>query len=317
MNKKEFFYPSADGVTQIHAIRWEPDGEPKAVLQIIHGMVEYIDRYNDFAEYLTEYGFIVTGEDHLGHGSSVRSNEYLGYFGEHGNEWVISDIHQLREITQKEFSELPYLMMGHSMGSFLIRQYITENDSEYAKGLNGVIVMGTGWTPGAAIKTGKMIAKLMGTGKVGKRAKLIDVMSFGSYLKKIENPNSVSDWLTKDEEVVRWYRKNPLCTFHFTPNAYYHMFRGMEKAHNIERMKSLPEGLPILFASGAEDPVGNWGEGVRKAYMIYSENTPCSIDIKLYDDDRHEIINELDKDQVYKDMREFLEYSLEEYKPGK
>ena len=244
MNKKEFYYPSTDGKTQIHAIRWEPEGEPKAILQIIHGMVEFIDRYDAFASYLTEHGYLVTGEDHLGHGASVRSDEYHGYFGKEGNAWVIADIHRLREMMQKEFPGVPYLMMGHSMGSFLIRQYITENGADYAKGLSGVIIMGTGWQPGPVLAAGKAVAKMLGINKVGKPAGLIDKMSFGSYLKKIDNPRTISDWLTKDESIVDWYRAEPWCTFHFTPNAYYHMFCGMQKAHDIERMKkSLKDSL--------------------------------------------------------------------------
>ena len=309
--KTDFYYPSVDGRTQIHATKWMPEGKPKAVLQIIHGMVEYIGRYADFAEFLAEHGYIVCGEDHLGHGESVVSDEYHGYFGEEGNDWVIADIHGLREIMQKEYPDLPYLMMGHSMGSFLIRQYITEKGGLYADGLKGVIVMGTAWQPKAALKAGKAISKMMGTKKLGKRSKLLEGMAFGTYLKRIENPKTISDWLTKDEEVVKAYRNDPWCTYHFTPNAFYHMFAGMEKAHDIERMKKLPEGLPILFCAGAEDPVGAWGEGVRKAYMIYTENTPCNVDIKLYDDDRHEILNELDKEDVYKDMLAFLDGCLE------
>ena len=311
MNKKDIYYPSTDGKTQIHAIVWEPDGKPKAILQIIHGMVEFIDRYDGFAKYLNEHGFLVAGEDHLGHGESVQSDEYHGYFGEEGNAHVIADIHHLRELLQKEYPNTPYLMLGHSMGSFLIRQYITENGCAYAQGLKGVIVMGTGWQPAPVLAMGKLVAKLMGTKKVGKSAELIDKMSFGSYLKRIENPKTISDWLTKDEEIVKWYRNEPWCTFHFSPNAYYNMFLGMQKAHDIDRMKNLPEGLPILFCAGAEDPVGNWGEGVRKAFMVYTENTPCEVSIKLYDGDRHEILNELDKEQVYEDMREFLEGCLE------
>ncbi len=311
MNKKNIYYPSTDGKTKIHAIVWEPDGEPKAILQIIHGMVEFIDRYDGFAKYLTEHGFLVAGEDHLGHGESVQSDEYHGYFGEDGNAHVIADIHHLRELLQKEYPNTPYLMLGHSMGSFLIRQYITENGAAYANGLKGVIVMGTAWQPNAVLAMGKLMAKLMGTKKVGKSAPLIDKMSFGSYLKRIDNPRTISDWLTKDEAIVDWYRNEPWCTFSFSPNAYYNMFLGMQKAHDIDRMKKLPAGLPILFTAGAEDPVGNWGEGVRKAYMVYTENTPCDVSIKLYDGDRHEILNELDKEQVYADMREFLEGCLE------
>ena len=311
MNKKNIYYPSTDGKTQIHAIVWEPDGEPKAILQIIHGMVEFIDRYDDFAKFLNKHGFLVAGEDHLGHGESVQSDEYHGYFGEEGNAHVIADIHHLRELLQKEYPNTPYLMLGHSMGSFLIRQYITENGCAYAEGLKGVIVMGTAWQPAPVLAMGKLMAKLLGTKKVGKSAELIDKMSFGSYLKRIENPKTISDWLTKDEKIVEWYRNEPWCTFHFSPNAYYNMFLGMQKAHDIERMKKLPEGLPILFCAGAEDPVGNWGEGVRKAFMVYTENTPCEVSIKLYDGDRHEILNELDKEQVYADMLEFLEGCLE------
>ena len=102
MNKKDIYYPSTDGKTQIHAIVWEPDGKPKAILQIIHGMVEFIDRYDGFAKYLNEHGFLVAGEDHLGHGESVQSDEYHGYFGDEGNAHVIADIHHLRELLQKE-----------------------------------------------------------------------------------------------------------------------------------------------------------------------------------------------------------------------
>ena len=312
MTKKEFYYPSADGKTQIHAIRWEPEGEPVAIVQIIHGMIEFIDRYDDFARYLAEHGFLVTGEDHLGHGKSVISDAYYGYFGEKGNEWIISDIHKLRTMMQEEYPGKKYLMLGHSMGSFLVRQYITENDAEYAQGLSGVVIMGTGWTPNAVSGLARIIAKLMGTKKTGKTAETIDKMAFGAYLKKIDNPRTVSDWLTKDTEIGDKYRANPLNKFHFTPNAYYHMFSGMQKAHDIKRMKKLPAGLPILFASGAEDPVGNWGEGVRKAFMTYTGNTECRIDIRLYDNDRHEILNETDRADVYADMLAFFEYCIEE-----
>lgn len=311
MNKREYFYPSADGVTKIHATVWEPDGEPKAILQIIHGMVEYMGRYDEFATYMTKHGYIVVGEDHLGHGKSVRSEEYYGYFGEKGNEWIIQDIHQLRLNTQKEHPDLPYIMMGHSMGSFLIRQYITEKDASYAEGLKGVIVMGTAWQPLPALVAGKGVARSMNIKAVGKKAPILEVMAFGTYLKRIDNPRTVSDWLTKDEEIVDWYRANPLCTFHFTPNAFYHMFDGMIKAHDIARIKKLPAGLPILLVSGAEDPVGAWGEGVRKAYMVYSDNTDCNVSIKLYLDDRHEILNELDKEDVYADMAEFCDSCLD------
>ena len=311
MKKTDFYYPSIDGKTKIHAIRWEPDGKPKAILQIIHGMVEFIDRYDDFATYLTEHGYLVVGEDHLGHGESVISDEHHGYFGADGNAWVIADIHQLRLMMHEEFPELPYLMLGHSMGSFLVRQYITEKNGRYAEELAGVIIMGTGWQPKAVMIAAKNIARALGRKKIGVRAKLIDIMAFGTYLKRIPDAKTRQDWLTKDDEVVKWYRNEPWCTFHFSPNAYFHMFDGMIKAHNIKRMRNLPEGLPLLFTAGAEDPVGSYGEGVRKAFMVYSDNTGCDVDIKIYGNDRHEILNELDKERVYEDMKDFLDYCIE------
>ena len=307
MTKKEFFYKSSDGKTQIRAMRWDPEGKPKGILQIIHGMVEFIERYDGFATFMAEHGWLVTGEDHLGHGKSVVDEDHHGFFGKEGNACIIADIHHLRKMIHEEFPDVPYTMLGHSMGSFLIRQYITEQDADYAKGLSGVIVMGTGWQPNAVLHFGKLVARMNGLKKVGARAKLIDKLSFGDNLKKIENPKYVADWLTKDEEIVKWYMNEPWCQFNFTPNGYFHMFDGMLKAHDKKRMSKLPAHLPILITSGAEDPVGAWGEGVRKAFMVYSENTPCDVSIKIYDDDRHEILNETDKDQVYEDMLEFLD----------
>ena len=311
MRKKEVYYPSIDGKTNIHALRWEPDKKPKAILQIIHGMSEYIDRYDEFACYLAEHGFIVVGEDHLGHGESVQSEKHYGYFGKDGNAWVIADIHQLRLMMVEEFPDLPYLMMGHSMGSFLLRQYITEKDARYAEDLKGVILMGTGWQRMPAIKVAKRLTKALGVNKVGRKSKLIDIIAFRKNLRRIPNIKTANDWLSRDEEVIRQYREDPICGFHFTTNGYYHMFASMEKAHDLERMSKLPEGLPILFVSGADDPVGDWGEGVRKAFMVYSDYTDCDVDIRLYGEDRHEILNELDKDRVYEDLLGFLEYCLE------
>lgn len=315
MKKREFTYPSVDGMTKIHAIIWEPDGEPKAVLQIIHGMIEYIDRYDDFAKFLTEHGYVVAGEDHLGHGASVVNDSYHGYFGKNGNQMVIDDIHHLRTKLNEDYAGIPFIMMGHSMGSFLIRQYLTEKNSEYAQGLAGAVIMGTAWQPAAVLKAGKAVAKMQMMAK-GERATsgMLEAMAFGSYLKRIENPATISDWLTKDAEIVSAYRNDPWCTFHFTTNAFYYMFSGMQKAHDIKRIQTLPAELPILFVAGAEDPVGNYGEGVRKAFMIYKENTDCQIDIKIYEGDRHEILNETDRKEVYADMLEWFDCCVEDRK---
>ncbi|MBQ6622658.1 MAG: alpha/beta fold hydrolase [Mogibacterium sp.] len=312
MEKILMNYPSSDGRTEIHAARWMPDGEPKAILQIIHGMVEFIERYEDFAKYLNRYGYIVCGEDHLGHGQSVAGESEYGYFGKGGNDLVMKDIHQLRLNMQALYPDLPYLMLGHSMGSFLIRQYLTEGDPVHAEGLRGAIVMGTGWQPVAVLKFGKLVTGVKGMFAGGhSRSRFVDVVSFGSNLKRIEHPRTKSDWLTKDTAIVDWYEAEPKCQFTFTVNGYYNMFKGIEKAQDKSRMAKLPEGLPLLFVSGAEDPVGNYGEAVRKAFVVYQDNSPCDVDIRIYEDDRHEILNETDRAMVYEELKDWLDGCLE------
>ncbi len=142
--KKEFYYPSKDGLTQIHAIEWVPETEVRGILQIAHGMVEFIDRYDRFATFMASQGFYVVGNDHLGHGKSVTDESQFGYFAKHdGNLCVIGDMQQLREDTQKKYPEVPFFLLGHSMGSFLARQFI----EIYGEGLAGAIIMGTGYQP--------------------------------------------------------------------------------------------------------------------------------------------------------------------------
>lgn len=313
MKERNVSYLSSDGMTTIQATIWEPECEPRAVLQIVHGMIEFIGRYKDFASYLTEQGYVVAGENHLGHGTSVIDDSYHGYFGENGNAKVIADIHTFRQMLEEEFEGLPFIMLGHSMGSFFTRQYITENEGENAKGLEGAIIMGTGWQPAPLLALGKAVASISSAfGREKKPSKLIELMAFGTYLKRIENPKSASDWLTRDREIVKAYRKHPHCRFHFTRNGFYTLFDTIKKSQDTSKMKNLPEGMPLLFVAGAEDPVGNYGEGVRKAFMVYKENTDCQIDIKIYEDDRHEILNELDRDQVYADILEWMDACLED-----
>ena len=254
MKKNEFTYLSADGKNRIHAIEWIPDRRPRAILQIAHGMIEFIDRYDRFASFLTDYDFYVTGNDHLGHGLTAENNEDLGFFNEsRGNEYVIKDIDQLRAITKEKYPDIPYFVMGHSMGSFLMRQYI----EMHGEGLSGAIIMGTGTQPEGVLKMGKALCSLIGSIR-GKRyrSKLVDFMAFASNNKGIPNPRTTHDWLTKDTQVVDRYLKNPLNTFRFTVQAYYDMFSGIEYCQKKENIERIPKSLPILVVSGAEDPVG-------------------------------------------------------------
>ena len=306
--KREFFFPSADGRTQIHAIEWLPEAEPKAILQMSHGMVEYIDRYNDFAEYLCGLGFYVVGNDHLGHGKSIAGEDELGYFGQPtGNEWVIADLHSLRCRTEERYPGVPYFMLGHSMGSFLIRQYAML----HGEGLRGVIVMGTGWQPGPVLAAGKALCSL--TAAVHGwhyRSDTVNGMAFSSNNKKFEPARTSQDWLSRDEENVDRYRADPLCTYVFTVNGFYQMFRGIQFVQKPQNVEMTPKELPLLIVSGAQDPVGGFGEGVKAVYESYKKAGMTHVEKKLYPEDRHEILNELDREQVFRDLSQWMEEKI-------
>lgn len=298
--KREFYYPSRDGVTKIHAIEWIPEGEVTAVLQMCHGMVEYIDRYHEFADFLTKHGVYVVGHDHLGHGKSVVSQEKLGFFHEtDGNAYVIADIQQLRMQTAKKYPGVPYFIMGHSMGSFLVRQYL----GLYSGGLSGAIIMGTGEQPSLVVNAGKLVCKIIAAIKGWDyRSKFVNNLAVGAYEKKMG-----AAWLSKNPENVKKYHEDPLCGFIFTVNAYYHMFSGIAKMNQQEKEGKVAKSLPLLFVAGKDDPVGNYGKGVENVYNKYKKCGYQDVQLKLYEEDRHEILNEEDKDVVFQDILAWLE----------
>lgn len=306
--KQEFFYPSKDKITQIHAIRWVPEGTPRAILQICHGMQEYIDRYDDFASFLMEQGIYVVGNDHLGHGLSVVSEDRHGYFSaERGNERVIKDIHNLRLNTMMSNLHIPYFMLGHSMGSFLVRQYIRQ----FGDGLAGVIIMGTGAQSSLTLAAAKTICRIIASSRGWEyRSKLVNDLACGSYNKRFEPARTAHEWLTKDAAIVDKYEADPWCTFRFTLNAYYNMFCGIQAAQSRERIKAIPRDLPLLLVSGTEDPVGSFGKGVKAVQDQYRQCGMRDVRMKLYEGDRHEILNETDRQVVYQDLLDWMEERL-------
>ena len=224
-----------------------------------------------------------------------------------GNECVIADIHTLRTMTQKKYPDKPYFMLGHSMGSFLIRQYM----EMYGPGLSGVIVMGTGAQPGAALFFGKLLCKVIAAFKGDDyRSTFVDNMAFGGYNKRFEPARTDKDWLTRDEKEVDAYLANPWCTFRFTVNAYYHMFCGIEYAQKKENIEKIPKDLPLYLVAGSDDPVGNFGKSVENVAKTYRECGIKDVSLKLYEKDRHEILNELDRQTVYEDILAWVEAHL-------
>ena len=302
--KQDLYYDSVDGEHKIHAVEWDPEGEPKAVLQIIHGMTEYVGRYDEFASFLADHGFCVVGNDHIGHGDSVNSPDDYGYFREkNGNKCLLEDIRTLQEMTRKKYPDVPYSILGHSMGSFLARQYI----ARYGDGLAGAVIMGTGSQPAATLSSAMLLCRLIALARGWKyRSQLIKNMASGNYNKRCGD-KTPAEWLSKNDENKAAYLSNPKCTFIFTVNGYYNLFYSFKDCQDKKTVAKIRKDLPILIVSGAEDPVGNYGKGVEQAYKLYQDAGIEDLQMKLYEGDRHEILNELDREQVYQDLLDWFE----------
>lgn len=307
LRKENFYYKSSDGITQIYATIWIPD-EIKMVFQIAHGMVEHIERYDDFAKFLNNYGILVLGNDHLGHGNSITSDEDFGYFSEeNGNENVIKDMYSLTKIAKEKYPNLPYIFLGHSMGSYLLREYLCE----YGNELDGAIIMGTGDEKYLKIKGGMAtIEKLASIKGWRYRSNIIDRAIFGGFNKKFEPSKTKKDWLTRDEKIVEQYISDEKCNFIFTLNAYYNLLAGVKKLADENYLNKMPKKLPVLLISGEQDPVGNFGKNVLNVYKKFKKIGMENVECKLFKEYRHEILNELGKEDVYNYILDWLKIFL-------
>lgn len=305
IKKEEFYFDSRDREHKIHAIRWIPDGEqPVCILQIVHGMSEYIDRYDDFAGYLADKGILVVGDDHLGHGKSVNPGDPYGYFcKEDAATVLVRDEHRLKKMTQERYPGVPYLILGHSMGSFITRNYLMR----YGTGIDGAIIVGTGMQPKPVLLFARALAAIDGF-FCGEQhvSKLVDKAAFGVYNKRIESPKTSFDWLSRNEDNVRQYIEDPLCGFIFTANGFQTLFRLIYNLHDMEGLRKMPTSLPVFFLSGEEDPVGNYGKSVKQVCQSFREIGMENVQIKLYPKDRHELLNEVDKEDAYGDIYRWI-----------
>lgn len=303
--KKHFHFNSCDGIHRVHGIMWKPDDrEIIGFVQIVHGMIEHIDRYDDFARYLCEHGFAVAGEDHLGHGLTVNGKHEQGMFAKkRGAEYVISDNYRLKKHMEREFADVPYFILGHSMGSFITRILTANHSNE----LDGAIFMGTGNQPMLLTSFGKGMAAVMAMFKGWDyRSSLINEIAFGSYNKKFSPARTPHDWLTKDEKIVDLYESSDHCNFTFTLAGYRDLFTFISQACKGELIRKIQPEFPILIVSGDMDPVGDYGKGVRFVYEKYKDEGLEDVTLKLYQDDRHEILNETDREDVYEDILEWI-----------
>ncbi|WP_321386996.1 alpha/beta hydrolase [uncultured Enterococcus sp.] len=292
---KSTYCVSSDGQTELHLVYWEPKEQPKAVVQLIHGMAEYIERYNEFAEYLTALGYLVVGHDHLGHGKSVNQDlPQHGYFGKGDTaQHVIDDIERVRARTAEDYPEMPYFMLGHSMGSFALRCYL----QKYVVPLAGVVLMGSG-TGSTVIPTALSITVGLNRLQPKKVNHLLDDLAFGSFSKKFPEPGRFN-WLSKNQENVRNYEEDELTGFTFTNNGFHTLFQLIHGANRKGWSDDIPKELPILLISGEKDPVGGYGKGVRKLAKTLDTSGTKDLSMVLFTELRHELLFEVEKQQVF------------------
>ena len=306
INFSEFNFPSSDGKTMIHVNKWEPEDKPvKAVVQIAHGVAEYGKRYDDFASFLCENGYVVVANDHLGHGESLIEDAPMVYFGEENGWWnVIDDVEYLREKTHLEYPDVPYFLFGHSMGSFISRSHLIR----YKGRLDGCILCGTGFLAKPMIFGGKIIAN-MEIKRLGKKgySKVADNLAFGAYNKKFAPNRTAFDWISLSKENVDAYIADPLCGGNTTLGLFRDMLDGLTYVNSKNNIASMDKEQPVLFIAGDQDPVGEMGKAVTKAYNAFKDAGLKDVKIKLYKGLRHEILNEKEHQKVYEDVLGWLE----------
>lgn len=283
---------------------YEPEGEIKAMLQLSHGMCEYVERYEPHIEYFTSQGILVFGNDHLGHKGSVKSDDDLGFMGSYdGWKYMYEDIHSLTEIMRSKYPHLPLFLFGHSMGSCLARAVI----GKYGKDYRAAIICGTGGTNkvlGLGLTIIRISRRLRGEHT---RSALLSKLTFSGYNKRYDKVRTPQDWLSRDEAVVDAYRKDKYCMFTFTTAAFEDLLTLFDHVSQDKWYDSVPNALPVFLISGEMDPVGGFGEGVKEVYERLCQHGSRNCKMKLYPGMRHEILNEIGKEEVYEDIVNFIE----------
>lgn len=305
---KDVYFDSSNGKNKVRALICVPEGEVKGVIQIAHGIAEHIDRYRDFMEYLAGNGFVVAGDDHLGHGKTMTGEEDKGQFSDKdGWNCVVKDLVSLHDLMVTEYPGINYIVFGHSMGSFLMRTYIADYPSKY----DMAIISGTGHQGKLLVTAGNIIAqntiKKKGYDSDGTS---LNNLSMGGYQKRIKNPRTDCDWLSRDEAQVDKYVADETCGFTAKAGLYADMLKGVKYVTDMNNIRKIRKDKPVLFISGDMDPVGEYGKGVKKAYGCFKKAGIADVTMKLYPEGRHEMLNELNKDEVYKDILDWISERL-------
>ncbi len=304
--KSEPFWAEMQDGEKVFVNEWHPEdtGKVNAVVQIAHGMAEHSGRYSSFAEVLVNAGFAVYAHDHRGHGETAGALENIGYFAdENGWELVVEDTHRITEIIKERLPGIPVFLFGHSMGSFISRNYIFLHGED----LHGVILSGTAGDPGLLGSIAILLAKLEIIRKGGKAASpLMNYLTFSDYNKQFRPNRTDFDWLSRDNDEVDKYIEDPFCGGIFSAGLFLDLLRGLKQINRRQNAERIPKDLPIYLMSGDRDPVGKNGKGVLQVFKAFEKTGIGDVDCKLYQGGRHEMLNEINREEVYKDIIEWL-----------
>lgn len=304
--KKDTYVLDSFGELSVHGYKWIPDIPVKATLLISHGMAETIERYERFASYLCDSGVAVYGHSHRGHGKTAGNLDNLGILGDNGWLKMKSDLKQALDLMKTDFPNVPVVVFGHSMGSFLLRDFLLDYSSE----IDAAIISGTGYMPKLLIKMGAMVSGWVVSAKGPRyRSKLLDQLSFGNFNKRIEPKRTNFDWLSRDVEEVEKYIKDPYCGAMHSASFFNDFLTNMCRVLYYPSFENKKEQLSLFIFSGAEDPVGEYGKGVEKAKSYY-KSIGFKVNFKLYNGGRHEMLNETNKQEVYTDILRFIESQI-------
>ena len=303
---RTFTFPSSDGRHTCHGSCWQPARDlPRGVVQIVHGVAEHMGRYDWFARFLAGHGYAVCGADHLGHGRTGAEDGKFGYFGpRRGWELVTRDVRRLRLMAGDRFPGVPYFLLGHSMGSFLTRTYLCR----YPGTVDGAILSGTGQESALLVGAGKALAGLIAHVRGPEAVSpLVNELSLGSYNKQFRPNRTGADWISRDEKVVDAYLRDSWCTFTPTVGMFRDMLGGLQYIASPAALAQMDPDTPVYLFSGDRDPVGGNGAGVRKVYGYFEKQGTRDLTMKLYPGGRHEMLNELNREEVYADVLAWLD----------